>query len=70
MPSSAIAIVVSVLTGFVLGVINRTGIDPIDTGSMLTAAHIVFCNIVSSAALSAIFYFPTTMLLKKHLNLA
>ena len=67
----AIAIVVSVLTGFVLGVINRTGIDPIDTGSMLTAAHIVFLgNIVSSAALSAIFYFPTTMLLKKHLNLA
>lgn len=67
----AIAIVVSVLSGFVLAVVNKTGIDPMDTGNMLTAAHIVFlCNIVSSAALSAIFYFPTTMLLKKHLNLA
>ena len=74
-----ISIGVSVLSGTVLGALNGSGlldhfeitVNNLSLSGGFAAVHAVLIgNIILSAVLGAILYFPTTALLKKRLNLA
>lgn len=75
-----ISIGVSVLSGAVLGALNGSGLldrfeitvnDLLTLSGGFAAVHAVLIgNVILSAVLAAILYFPTTALLKKRLNLA
>ena len=74
-----ISIGVSVLSGAVLGALNGSGlldhfeitVNNLSLSGGFAAVHAVLIgNIILSAVLGAILYFPTTALLKKRLNLA
>lgn len=75
-----ISIGVSVLSGTVLGALNGSGLldrfeitvnDLLTLSGGFAAVHAVLIgNVILSAVLAAILYFPTTALLKKRLNLA
>ena len=74
-----ISVGVSVLSGSVLGALNGSGLldlfeitvnDLTLSGSFAAVHAVLIGNIILSAVLAAILYFPTTALLKKRLNLA